>query len=134
MSRETGEQWQQTALRKELDSREGSIPVHRTLEASMPAIEAVLNFTLHDADHGFRVANRMADLIGKEALQTLSGFEVALLLLSAYLYDIGNLLQLGRKGSLIREKRKAFSIRRTLKKRAYSYLSRKVRPHQKVSI
>ena len=48
-----------------------------------------INFTLHDDEHSHRVAQRMADLIQDETLQRLSDPELALLLLSAYLHDIG---------------------------------------------
>ncbi len=67
------------------------------LEAWMPGIEAVLkqgatspaDFTLHDAEHSFRVAQRMGEIIPSDVLPRLSGYELALLLLSAYLHDIG---------------------------------------------
>jgi hypothetical protein len=67
------------------------------LRNCMPKIERVLksggtappDFTLHDADHSFRVAERMADLLGDSGLSRLSELEAALLLLSAYLHDIG---------------------------------------------
>ena len=50
---------------------------------------APLNFTLHDDDHSFRVAKRMVELLPDETLGRLSDFELALLLSSAYLHDIG---------------------------------------------
>src|SRR5262249_16684962 len=50
---------------------------------------APLDFTLHDAQHGFRVAQRMVDLIPRDSLSALSPQEIALLLMSAYLHDIG---------------------------------------------
>jgi hypothetical protein len=50
---------------------------------------APLDFTLHDDDHSFRVAERMAEVIPQDTLEKLSDFEVALLLQSAYLHDIG---------------------------------------------
>ncbi len=63
----------------------------------MPEIERVLHsggtappeFTLHDEEHAFRVAERMVDVIPRDVLSALSEFELALLLLSAYLHDIG---------------------------------------------
>jgi hypothetical protein len=48
-----------------------------------------LNFTLHDDGHSFRVAERMVELIPDNTLARLSDPELALLLLSAYLHDIG---------------------------------------------
>jgi hypothetical protein len=50
---------------------------------------APLNFTLHDDEHSFRVAKRMVELLPDETLGKLSDFELALLLSSAYLHDIG---------------------------------------------
>ena len=86
------DEWKQTALWKELNERrERSAPVRLSLEMCMPEIEAVLksggttpiDFTLHDPDHAYRVAQRMADLLGANGLPKLSDFELALLLLSA---------------------------------------------------
>ena len=50
---------------------------------------APLDFTLHDDDHSFRVAHRMVELVPAETMSSLSDYELALLLLSAYLHDIG---------------------------------------------
>ncbi len=63
----------------------------------MDSIETVLNsgstsptdFTLHDGEHGFRVAEKMVEIIPDDVLPQLSEYELALLLLSAYLHDIG---------------------------------------------
>ncbi|MDP1745283.1 MAG: hypothetical protein Q8L90_06895, partial [Bacteroidota bacterium] len=60
-------------------------------------IEKILNtggtspkdFTLHDGDHSFRVAERMWEIIPTATKKILSEYELALLLLSAYLHDIG---------------------------------------------
>ncbi|MCK4825944.1 hypothetical protein KA005_59900, partial [bacterium] len=70
--------------------------VRTFLEGFLPNIETVLtsggtspkDFTLHDAGHAFRVAKRMGDIVG-DILNKLSVYELALLLLSAYLHDIG---------------------------------------------
>ena len=48
-----------------------------------------LDFTLHDDEHSFRVAQRMFELIPTETADNLSDFEWALLLQAAYLHDIG---------------------------------------------
>ncbi|MES2656110.1 MAG: ATP-binding protein [Bacteroidota bacterium] len=66
-------------------------------ELCMDRIEKILNtgstspkdFTLHDADHSFRVAERMWELIPLSTQKILSEYELAFLLLSAYLHDIG---------------------------------------------
>ena len=63
----------------------------------MDAIENILDkggntpkdFTLHDADHSFRVAERMWELIPNATKEVLSQYELGFLLLSAYLHDIG---------------------------------------------
>ncbi|HZF09660.1 MAG TPA: hypothetical protein VFE33_12790 [Thermoanaerobaculia bacterium] len=67
------------------------------LRLHLPGIETVLSkggtapldFTLHDEDHAFRVAQRMVQVIPEGVLPKLSIPELALLLLSAYLHDIG---------------------------------------------
>ena len=63
----------------------------------MPDIEKVLavggtsplDFTLHDAGHALRVATRMSQIMPKGLVANLSVYELALLLLAAYLHDIG---------------------------------------------
>jgi HD superfamily phosphodiesterase len=50
---------------------------------------AIPDFTLHDHQHAFRVAERMYDLLPEEVIQKIGSFELALLLLAAYLHDIG---------------------------------------------
>jgi hypothetical protein len=79
---------------------------HRTQEADaarqlltnvMPDIETVLakggtspvDFALHDEEHAFRVAERMIDLLPEDVAAKLTPLEFALLVLSAYLHDIG---------------------------------------------
>ena len=67
-----------------------------TLTRIMPRIQQILSsggtspkdFTLHDQGHSFRVAKRMREIVGDVA-ETLSAFDLSLLLLSAYLHDIG---------------------------------------------
>ena len=93
--------WKDTALWNQLlqvTSTEGDV-VRTTLKSPncLPAIQNILaqggtalaNFTLHDSGHAFRVAERMAEIIPPDVLPELSPFELALLLLSAYLHDIG---------------------------------------------
>ena len=50
---------------------------------------APLDFTLHDADHALRVAQRVEQLLPPTTRRNLSDYELALLLLSAYGHDIG---------------------------------------------
>lgn len=68
-----------------------------TLNECMPQIQKVLaqgqtspsDFTLHDSGHAFRVARRMAEIVPPDVIPKLSTYDSALLLLSAYLHDIG---------------------------------------------
>lgn len=50
---------------------------------------ALPDFTLHDNEHGFRVAESMRKLLPPDLYASIGTFEIALLLLSAYLHDIG---------------------------------------------
>ena len=96
--------WKETRLYQHIRERASAsekqdsvcLAAQQTLDQVMPDIQYVLqqggtaatDFTLHDAQHGFRVAERMAE-IASDLLKHLSGYELALLLLSAYLHDIG---------------------------------------------
>lgn len=90
--------WTDTQIWKELDKKQGEKEeaVRTFLKGFLPNIETILtsggtsstDFTLHDAGHAFRVAKRMGDIVG-DILNKLSVYELALLLLSAYLHDIG---------------------------------------------
>jgi hypothetical protein len=89
--------WRETDLWKEIKKRSAATLIQQVLGNYMPAIQSTLSaggtaspdFTLHDADHGFRVAQMMARLLCSNRLEGLSNLEVALLLLSAYCHDIG---------------------------------------------
>ncbi len=90
--------WTETRLWKQLASLSSPerSSVEGLLQQWMPEIERVLNagtspldFTLHDAEHSFRVAEWMAKIVPEGVLGKLSAYELALLLLSAYLHDIG---------------------------------------------
>jgi hypothetical protein len=54
------------------------------------------DFTLHDEGHAFRVAERMAEIIPVDSWDRMSLYELLLLLLSAYLHDIGMVPELSR--------------------------------------
>jgi len=81
-------------LSSQLDAH--SEDCHVALSRIMPQIQMVLqssgtspkDFTLHDAGHSFRVAQRMRAIAG-DVCDRLSSFELSLLLLLAYLHDIG---------------------------------------------
>lgn len=90
--------WQQTVLWQRIVNYQGAEEdrkkVMLCLEAWMPDVQAVLDqggvledFTLHDSQHGFRVAQRMAEIVPPGT--NLSVYELGLLLLSAYLHDSG---------------------------------------------
>jgi hypothetical protein len=91
--------WSETALWRAIESRTGPIDkkIISALNLMMPDIQSVLmdgspatrDFTLHDHGHAFRVAERMQEIVGDRLLEQLSTYELAFLLLSAYLHDIG---------------------------------------------
>lgn len=69
--------------------RDGLGPILRAAEAVLQkGGTQPPSFTLHDEGHALRVAKRMAELAGP-VLDTLTHYELALLLASAYLHDIG---------------------------------------------
>ena len=97
--------WTDTKLWKELvkrarkggDSHEVAEKIKGQVEQWLDQIQGVLaqghtdpqDFTLHDHEHSFRVAERMIELLRPAQLRYLSDYEIALLLLAAYLHDIG---------------------------------------------
>ncbi len=90
--------WTDTALWKELEKRPvESDRIRTTLKVAMEEIQKVLdlsdtsprNFTLHEIGHSYRVAQRIVEIIDQDVLNALSAYELALLILSAYLHDIG---------------------------------------------
>lgn len=118
----SGGKWSQTTLWSLLSQSQKpeDEPLLNFLQRWMPRIETILRsagtsphaFTLHDADHSFRVAQRIAEVIPADVLPRLASYELALLLLAAYLHDIGmtpeeqkvishyNYLLTGDRGSL----------------------------------
>ena len=102
-SRANSRDWTQTALWKALEKRasaRGNFHASEflpTLTAWMRHLEEILrrggtaplDFTLHDADHSFRVAERIYQLLTRTTRNNLSDYELALLLLAAYGHDIG---------------------------------------------
>jgi Histidine kinase-, DNA gyrase B-, and HSP90-like ATPase len=91
--------WKETTLWKLIQENQSSLAssVSRTLNECMPNIQTILekggtaatDFTLHDGGHAFRVAERMCQITPDDVLKGLSVYELAFLLLSAYLHDIG---------------------------------------------
>jgi hypothetical protein len=93
--------WQTSSILKELLNRETQLAADLIAflqrDEVMKSIQLILDksgstpldFTLHDADHSYRVAERIWDLIPAETKSHLSEYELVFLLLSAYLHDIG---------------------------------------------
>ena len=100
--------WSDTKIWQELNKKQGekAKAVQGFLSDFLPKIETVLtsagtspkDFTLHDAGHAFRVAGKMESIVGN-ILADLSIYELALLLLSAYLHDIGMTPEEGKVNS-----------------------------------
>ena len=93
------ELWNHTKLFKKLQEsiKPDKANVVRFLENWMPQIQTILHssgtspkdFTLHDAGHAFRVAERMSEIIPCETQECMSPYDLAFLIMSAYLHDIG---------------------------------------------
>jgi len=90
--------WKDTRLYTEVARRGSEASVaDRLLTRHMPTIEVLLraggtgpqDFTLHDDQHAWRVAERMMDIVPPDVSRALSQYELALLLFAAYLHDIG---------------------------------------------
>jgi hypothetical protein len=90
--------WFETQIWKELESRGVAADAQTTsAKRLMPLIETLLqqgdtapvDFTLHDAQHAFRVAERMVEVMPNGMTQQLANTELLLLLYAAYLHDIG---------------------------------------------
>lgn len=93
--------WRETKIYQEIKKRVGDNQneVKTLLDnaAVLDSIQSILNkgnttpkdFTLHDADHSFRVAEKMWDIIPTQTQEALTDYELGFLLLSAYLHDIG---------------------------------------------
>jgi hypothetical protein len=90
--------WQDTRLWQLLDPNKPEVEqVKATIAKWLPEIQKILaqagtsptDFTLHDSQHSFRVAERMLEIIPDDVIDKLSTYEIALLLFAAYLHDIG---------------------------------------------
>lgn len=101
---QAGQDWQSTAIWERLQELgEPAATVVAALQLHLPDIQEVLahagtsprDFTLHDAEHSFRVAEHMWTIVPPDAREALNGYELGLLLLSAYLHDIGMTPQQG---------------------------------------
>lgn len=100
-SRHAGPGWEASTLwstykglkTKPADFEDVSAAVRGILNRVEPILKSggtsPTDFTLHDAGHSFRVSELMCKVIPPEVLPQLPHYELALLLLSAYLHDIG---------------------------------------------
>lgn len=102
--------WEDTELVQALRQRKDpdAESVCSMIQSVMPGIDTILSksatspldFTLHDSDHSFRVATTMHRMMTPNTEAALSVFELALLLLSAYLHDIGMSPEYGRVAAI----------------------------------
>lgn len=80
-------------LQKEGKDHTPSELVKKVVEKVAPLLETVYanmpEFTLHDANHSANVAELMGKIIPKDTLGSLNAVELTLLLLAAYLHDVG---------------------------------------------
>ncbi|HTU46007.1 MAG TPA: hypothetical protein VMF91_13140 [Bryobacteraceae bacterium] len=100
--------WTESPLWIELQRRNDPYSTaSRLLSNVTPGIERVLksgasspkDFTLHDEGHAFRVTEWMAQIIRSDVLARLSDAEIAILILAAYLHDIGMTPEWGKVGA-----------------------------------
>lgn len=75
------------------EASEISSTVNKVIAESYPILQQVTRsfplYTLHDPEHGFRVAENIFQLIPKKTLSNLNSIEISILIYSAYLHDIG---------------------------------------------
>ena len=93
--------WKTTQIYSALKNKEGDYrdSIKNLLDNTnvMDAIEYILttsgttpkDFTLHDANHSFRVAEKIWEIIPEITKKKLSEYELGFLLLASYLHDIG---------------------------------------------
>lgn len=75
------------------DGAQVSSRVNLVVEEAWPVLQQVSRnfplYTLHDPEHCYRVAQNMHHLIPQPTLENLNAVELSVLLLAAYLHDIG---------------------------------------------
>ncbi len=94
--------WKQLAALAEQNTAAENVLAQLTLW--LPKIDAVLHsggtqpkdFTLHDDAHALQVAQRMDQILTDTSRDSLSCYELALLLLSGWLHDIGMVPEVAR--------------------------------------
>lgn len=92
--------WLRLAEMEDSTAREAKRAVEACMALAVPVLAtggtSPTDFTLHDAGHSFRVAERMAEVIADSTLSQLKPYDLVILLLSAYLHDIGMTPQQGK--------------------------------------
>jgi len=85
--------WKQTRLWNHLKDTAAAQTLYQCMDQIQTVLQSSgtmpLDFTLHDAGHSFRVAERAANLLEDDIFVRLSVSDAAQLLLAAYLHDIG---------------------------------------------
>jgi hypothetical protein len=75
------------------ETAEISSVVNKIITDTYPILQQVSRsfplYTLHDPEHGFRVAENIFQIVPKKTLQQLNSIEISILLYSSYLHDIG---------------------------------------------
>lgn len=100
-------EWRKAALAEKLFERPDADDERTVLNTCMPVVDAVLrsgspaslDFTLHDDQHSYRVAET-AYILADVAADHLSNYELSLLLLASYCHDSGMSPQRSRIKSL----------------------------------
>jgi|GEM_PF-6855001 len=102
-----------TAIYKELEKRQEKLPTVKILtgiiEEIIPEASTLLNrisdtyleYTLHEKTHSLNVLDNMGRIIPKETLEQMNELELTILILSAFLHDIGMAVARQKKARIL---------------------------------
>jgi len=80
-------------LKDNFEANELSSVVNRIISDSFPVLQQVSRnfplYTLHDPDHGYRVAENIYKLLSENTISSLNSVEISILIYAAYFHDIG---------------------------------------------
>lgn len=80
-----------------------SAKVYEIVRECAPLLERIAEnmpeYTLHDPNHGAKVVELMSKILPAKVLDNLNQIEIALLILSGYLHDIGMTCSRDEKGA-----------------------------------
>lgn len=128
------EEWRNVGIYRELEKRSEKVPRGKILigkiEEIIPDAVTLLNrvsdtfpeYTLHDKTHSVNVLKFMDRIIPDETLEQMNELELAILILSAFLHDIGMVASKREKKKMLQSedfksfKEKYTKINRSLKK------------------